>query len=130
MKDIQISQFDDQDYQNVDMLRSLGINRNMAHVIVYMANQKESRGKEIEIATGLRQPQVSCAMKKIRALSWIDEKYSKKVKGSNSRGRPYKIYNLNVSIYNILDYYQNKLYEQYQISSNVIYNLKINLAKE
>jgi predicted transcriptional regulator len=128
MKEIRINQFDDQDYQNVEMLRSLGINRNMAHVIVYMANQKESRGKEIEIATGLRQPQVSHAMKKIRALSWIDEKYSKKVKGS--KGRPYKIYNLNISIYNILDYYQNKLYEQYQISSNVIYNLKINLAKE
>ncbi len=49
-----------------------------------------SRG--IEKGTGLRQPDVSLAMKELKERNWINEREGKKP----SKGRPHKIYSLKI----------------------------------
>ena len=41
--------------------------------------------------TGLRQPEVSIAMRTLRRENWVDEK---DVKSSEGKGRPHKVYTL------------------------------------
>jgi predicted transcriptional regulator len=127
MKEVLINQLDDQDFNNIELLRSLGIKRTVAHVIIYMANKEKKISKDIEIATGLRQPQVSLAMRQLRKNSWVEEEYAKKIKGM--KGRPRKIYNLNISINEILDKLTIKKYDEYMKAINTIENLKFNLFR-
>jgi predicted transcriptional regulator len=46
----------------VESLQSLGVNRNVARLITYLKDVEEGSSRDIEMATGLRQPDVSIAM--------------------------------------------------------------------
>jgi predicted transcriptional regulator len=50
----------------VQELESLGVNRNVASLITYLKEVKEGSSRDIEMATGLRQPEVSIAMRTLR----------------------------------------------------------------
>ena len=82
----------------VHLLSSLGVQRNVAKVITYLAVAGESTSREIERGTGLRQPEVSIAMRTLRRESWIDEH---DVKGEG-KGRPHKVYALITSLDEII----------------------------
>lgn len=124
MKEILISQFDESDFNKLEMLKSLGVNRNVAHVLVFMSHKKDATGKEIEIASGLRQPQVSIAAKKLNNFGYIKISHPKKDKNVKIRSRARNIYNLNISIMNILLQLENRKFEEYNRHIATINTLK------
>ncbi|MGB9927908.1 MAG: transcriptional regulator [Methanosarcina sp.] len=84
----------EKEYSIIDMLQSLGLPRTEATAIVCLKDCSELRSLHIEIASGLRQPEVSVAMRPLRDRGWVDERSEKKNKG---KGRPVKYYQLTVS---------------------------------
>ena len=75
----------------IDMLQSLGLPRTEATAIVCLKDCKELRSLHIELVSGLRQPEVSVAMRPLRDRGWVNERSEKKNKG---KGRPVKYYQL------------------------------------
>ena len=63
MKDFEIKVLDEEDYVFIETLKTLGISRKVAMTMAYLMNVDEASSREIEISTGLRQPEVSLAMR-------------------------------------------------------------------
>jgi predicted transcriptional regulator len=80
----------------------LGVNRNVASLITYLKDVEEGSSRDIEMATGLRQPEVSIAMRTLRERGWVDEHEIKR----EGKGRPQKIYALRSNIDEIIGYYE------------------------
>jgi predicted transcriptional regulator len=78
------------------------MNRNVASLITYLKDVKEGFSRDIEMATGMRQPEVSIAMRTLRERGWVAEH---DIKG-DGKGRPQKIYALNSTIEEIINYYE------------------------
>ena len=53
---------DEKDLEFVNGLQGLGVNRNVAKLITYLKDVEEGSSRDIEMATGMRQPEVSVAM--------------------------------------------------------------------
>ena len=81
------------------ILIQIGLKRNVAKVLTYLAAVTEATSREIEIGSDLRQPEVSIAMREIRRLDWIMERDEK----NPGKGRPYRIYRLNKSLSEIVE---------------------------
>ncbi|OPY52778.1 MAG: hypothetical protein A4E49_01730 [Methanosaeta sp. PtaU1.Bin112] len=86
------------------ILMKVGLKRNVARVLTYLAGVTEATSREIEIGSDLRQPEVSIAMREIRKLEWIVERDEK----NPGKGRPYRIYKLNKSLPEIVDYLEGE----------------------
>ncbi|MBN1235392.1 MAG: ArsR family transcriptional regulator [Methanotrichaceae archaeon] len=86
------------------ILMKVGMKRNVAKVLTYLAGVAEATSREIEIGSDLRQPEVSIAMREIRKLDWIVERDEK----NPGKGRPYRIYKLNKSLPEIVDYLERE----------------------
>jgi len=97
-------------YQNVEreefasMLMKVGLKRNVAKVLTYLATVDEATSREIEMGSDLRQPEVSIAMREIRKLDWVSERDEK----NPGKGRPYRIYKLNKSLPEIIGYLEGE----------------------
>ena len=78
----------------------IGLKRNVAKVLTYLACVDEATSREIEMGSDLRQPEVSIAMRELRKLDWIAERDEK----NPGKGRPYRIYKLKKGLYDIIDY--------------------------
>ena len=81
------------------ILIQMGLKRNVAKVLTYLAAVTEATSREIEIGSDLRQPEVSIAMREIRRLDWVMERDEK----NPGKGRPYRIYRLNKSLSEIVE---------------------------
>ncbi|MDD4651740.1 MAG: ArsR family transcriptional regulator [Methanothrix sp.] len=86
------------------ILMKVGLKRNVARVLTYLAGVTEATSREIEIGSDLRQPEVSIAMREIRKLEWIVERDEK----NPGKGRPYRIYKLNKSLPEIVNYLESE----------------------
>ena len=95
---------DDKDVEFVAVLLKLGVNRNVARVVVNLKNVNESTSRELEIGSDLRQPEVSIAMRTMREHGWINVR---EVKGPG-KGRPTKVYALSTPIEEIVKYYEEE----------------------
>ena len=93
---------DEKDLEFVDALRSLKVPRNVATLITFLANATEATSREIEVGTSMRQPEVSIGMRALRNNNWIAEREVK----AEGKGRPMKVYKLNVSIEEIIRHYE------------------------
>lgn len=102
MRQFSVKVLDDNDREFVEVLRELGIPRNVASMITYLANVEEATSREIEIGSSLRQPEVSIAMRTLRNNSWVEEKDIKK----DGKGRPMKVYRLTVSLGDIIKHFE------------------------
>jgi predicted transcriptional regulator len=102
IRNITINVADENDLEFVQGLQNLGVNRNVAHLITYLKDVKEVSSRDIETATGLRQPEVSIAMRTLRERDWVTEHEVKQ----EGKGRPMKIYALSVTIDEIINYYE------------------------
>jgi predicted transcriptional regulator len=71
---------------------------------VYLQKSDGATAVEIEKRTGLRQPEVSVAMRYLNEHDWINVKEEKKT----GRGRPYRIYSLKVRFNDIIDYFEKE----------------------
>jgi predicted transcriptional regulator len=85
-------------------MMKVGLKRNVAKVLTYLAGVAEATSREIEIGSDLRQPEVSIAMREIRKLDWIVERDEK----NPGKGRPYRIYKLNRSLPEIVEYLESE----------------------
>jgi predicted transcriptional regulator len=110
MKDYEVKVLDENDHIFIDTLKNLGISRNVATMIAYLMNVDEASSQEIEISTGLRQPEVSLALKLMYKQSWISVRSEKKP----GKGRPMKIYSLMAPIDEIISFYEDKIYRESQ----------------
>ncbi len=93
-----MKQIDEQNEEIADILISLGMRRPIARVLSYLKNGNEVTSVELDRETGLRQPEVSIAMKELEERDWINEREEKKI----GRGRPYKVYSLKVGFNKII----------------------------
>jgi predicted transcriptional regulator len=111
---------DEKDQEFIDALRSLNVPRNMAGLITYLANTNEATSREIETGTNLRQPEVSIAMRTLRQNNWIEERDLK----AEGKGRPMKIYKLNVPIEKIIQHYEEEKTSEATRTMQAIQRLK------
>ena len=86
------------------ILMKIGLKRNVAKVLTYLAGVPEATSREIEIGSDLRQPEVSIAMREIRRLEWVRERDER----NPGKGRPYRIYKLNCRLPDILQYLESE----------------------
>ncbi len=99
MRDQSVPVFDQNEEVMANLLSNIGVKRNLAKALVYLANVNESVSRNIELGAGLRQPEVSIAMRELRERGWIDEWEQKK----EGKGRPLKCYRLSVGLCDIID---------------------------
>ncbi len=92
MKKLNIRQFDEKEREIASALISLGVNRMAAMALAYLQDTNSATSTDLERAAGLRQPEVSLAMKQLMERAWIAEKEEKKP----GKGRPFKIYSLRI----------------------------------
>ena len=104
MKQSTVKVLDEKDLDIIDALRSVNVPRNVATLITFLANMDEaSSSREIEMATNLRQPEVSIAMRTLRNNNWVEEREIK----AEGKGRPTKIYTLSVPFGEIIKHYED-----------------------
>ncbi len=121
MKDLEVKMLDEEDHVFIETLRNLGMSRNVATTMAYLMNVDESSAREIEVSTGLRQPEVSLAIKLMHSQSWVSVRSEKKP----GKGRPMKIYSLTAPIGEIISYYEDKIYKESQATISAIKKLKV-----
>jgi predicted transcriptional regulator len=86
------------------LLAGAGVKRPEAALITYLANINEANSREIEIATSMRQPEASTAMRTLRQNNWATEREIK----AAGKGRPMKVYKLNVPLESIINHYEEE----------------------
>jgi predicted transcriptional regulator len=121
MKDLEVKMLDEEDHTFIETLRDLGMSRNVATTMAYLINVDEASAREIEISTGLRQPEVSLAIKLMHNQSWVSMRSEKKP----GKGRPMKLYSLAAPVDEIISYYEDKIYKESQATISVIRRLKM-----
>jgi predicted transcriptional regulator len=94
------SKMGDIEYEMVELLRRLNINRPVAFTLACLSKGEEISSQSIEMVSGLRQPEVSIAMRYLRENNWVDMREEKKNQG---KGRPVKLYKLLVPMETIID---------------------------
>lgn len=98
MKKLNIKQFDEKEDEIADALMSLGLGRAVARTLAFLNDGEEATSVALEQGSGLRQPEVSIAMRQLKEHDWINERDEKKP----GKGRPYKIYSLKVGFNKII----------------------------
>ncbi len=82
---------DGKGYEIVKLLQGLEVPRTEAISIACLVCSEEMTSQNIEKASGLRQPEVSIAMRPLRERGWVEERSEKK---NSDKGRPVKYYKL------------------------------------
>ena len=114
------TQLDEKDEEIADVLTSLGLSRPIAKTLSYLKDLKEATSTELERVTGLRQPEVSIAMRDLKERDWISEREEKRP----GKGRPYKIYSLKTSFKDITAYFEEQTMKEFNEMQLTIKRLK------
>jgi predicted transcriptional regulator len=93
-----VEYFTDKEEEFASLLIEIGTKKNVAKVLVFLANTPEATSRAIERGTDMRQPEVSIAMKYLMNQDWIKSCESP----SENKGRPMKVYELAKSITEIM----------------------------
>ena len=93
-----VKELSEKEQRIVSLLVETGLSRNIAKIIVFLSRAGEAVSRDIERAANLRQPEVSLAMKDLRAWGWIKERELKK----KGKGRPLKSYKLTIDLKDIV----------------------------
>ena len=83
----------------VNLLFKIGIKRNIAKVLVFLAKTPTVTSRAIERGTDLRQPEVANVMQFLKKQGWIKSQENK----TKSKGRPVKNYELAKPITEIIN---------------------------
>jgi predicted transcriptional regulator len=104
IKEAPVRVLDEKEQELIEALEAVGIRRNVATIIVYLKDLDETTARDIEKGSGLRQPEVSIAMRTLREKGWIADREQKGI----GKGRPTKLYRLTVSIDGIIGHYEEE----------------------
>ncbi|KAF1073230.1 hypothetical protein MKMG_02229 [Methanogenium sp. MK-MG] len=118
--------FTEEDEEFSDLLTEIGLKRNVAKVLIYLAMTEEATSREIERSSDLRQPEVSIAMRTLKENEWIESRESK----AESKGRPVKIYRLSKSINEIMDLIEKNKREEVENQLKLIQKIRIHLQNQ
>jgi predicted transcriptional regulator len=99
MRDNKPHKIKDKEYEIVELLRKLNMNRPVALTIASLSQGDEITSREIEMNSSLRQPEVSIAMRYLRDNNWVEIREEKKTEG---KGRPVKLYRLTTPLEEII----------------------------
>ena len=104
MRNETVQYFSKKEESIAHLLIELGIHRNVAWVLVFFARTPEATSHDIEHGTGLRQPEISLAMKQMTDRGWIA------CRGplAGQMGRKKKVYELATSLTAIVDSIENE----------------------
>ena len=111
---------DEKDQELVEALEAVGVRRNVATIIVYLKNLDEATSKGIEKGSGLRQPEVSIAMRTLRQKGWIVKREVR----SGGKGRPMRLYKLTMPIDDIIGHYEEEKRKESSQAMQSIQRLK------
>jgi predicted transcriptional regulator len=103
-----------------DLLMKIGLKRNVARVLVYLAHNSEATSREIERGTDLRQPEVSLAMAAMIEQDWVE---NREIKAEN-KGRPVKIYRLSRPVGEITDTLEKAKREEANLQLSIIQQIR------
>lgn len=110
VKELSIQVMGEHEHEIAELMHSLGLSKIVSRTLACLSSATEMTSRQLEAAAGIRQPEVSAAMRVLRAKGWISEREEKKQMG---KGRPVKVYRLGVPLRNIIE-----LLEKDRISSN------------
>lgn len=99
MRQENVHYFTDKEEEFANLLIEIGMNKNVAKVLVFLANIPEATSRAIERGTDIRQPEISLAVKYLADQGWIRIRENL---GKN-KGRPMKVYELAKPITEILN---------------------------
>jgi len=94
----------DEEEELIERLIKAGQQKDVARTLVFVASQDETKSREIEDATHLRQPEVSIAMQELRDRGWVTKRKIKK----GGKGRPIHGYSLDKTIDEIIEEIEEK----------------------
>jgi|GEM_PF-57594 len=94
-----VTYFTQKEEEFTNLLIEIGIKRNIAKVLVFLANTPEATSRAIERGTDLRQPDVSIALQYMEKKGWAMNRKS----DVDGKGRPIMIYMLAKPISDIID---------------------------
>lgn len=108
MKRQHVMYFTEKEMEFVRLLIDIGTRKNVAQVLVFLANVPEATSRDIERGTDLRQPEVSLAMHYLIGQDWIKIRENK----TEGKGRPVKVYSLSKPIDKIMNAIEKDKKEQ------------------
>lgn len=111
----------EKEYEMIELLRKTNLSRPIAFTLACLVKGGEVSSQSIEMVSGLRQPEVSVAMRYLRKNNWIDVREEKKSKG---KGRPIKLYKLTVPIGSIVNKIEQQILQENQLVLQNIQYLK------
>ena len=112
---------DSKDYEMIELLKKLNISRPIAFTLTCLVKSEGITSQKIEMMTGLRQPEVSIAMRYLQKSNWIEFSEEKQ---SIGKGRPTKLYSLIVPMNQIINVFEEKILEENSIVLRNIESLK------
>lgn len=98
MKEKTIQYLSEKEEEFISLLTRTGMQKNMATVLVFLAEAKKATSRMIERGADLRQPEVSVALSRLRKQGWVTHSEIP----SPCKGRPNKQFRLALPIRQIL----------------------------
>ncbi len=126
MKSKNVLYFTQREEEFADLLTRIGTKRNVAKVLVYLANTPEATSRDIERGTDLRQPEVSIAMTDMLKHKWVESRENR----AETKGRPVKIYKLALPISEIIDRIESDKKSEATDQLNMITQLRDYIGEE
>lgn len=109
------------EYEMIELFRKINVSRPIALTLACLAKGREVSSQSIEVVSGLRQPEVSVAMRYLRENDWIRIREEKKSKG---KGRPVKLYKLTVPMNRIVSTIEQEIIAESRLVLQNIERLK------
>ena len=108
-------------HEIIELLQGLDVPRTEAICIACLVCGEELTSQNIEQASGLRQPEVSIAMRPLRERKWIEERNEKK---NSDKGRQVKYYKLVVPFEQIVETFENNILRKNKEIAKALEQLK------
>ena len=124
MRSENVTFFTDKEEELANLLIMIGIKKNIAKILVYLANIPEATSHDIERGTDMRQSAVSIAMRYLMDKRWVRNRES----FDHSKGRPLKIYELAKPFNEIMDCIENEKKNEANNKLAIVQKLQENLC--
>jgi len=120
MRNETVQYFSKKEESIAHLLIELGIHRNVAWVLVFFARTPEATSHDIEHGTGLRQPEISLAMRQMTDRGWIACRGPQ----AGQMGRKKKVYELATPLTVIVDSIEREKMKEIENQIQVIRKLR------
>ena len=121
MKTAGLNILDGKGYEIVELLQGLNVPGTESICIACLVCGEELPSQDIEKTSGLRQPEVSIAMRPLRDRKWIEERNEKK---NSDKGRPLKYYKLVVPFDHIVEIFEDEVLKKNREIEEALEQLK------